>query len=83
MPPASPLRRAEEPITFAHKLEDRQEQVTQSGPASSPAWHTQSVDVVIRTFATTTSGLSRDEAALRLDSYGPNELQALERTSAW
>ena len=27
-------------------------------------------------------GLSTDEAALRLDSYGPNELQAVERTSA-
>ena len=53
------------------------------GPTSSLAWHRQPVDEVIRTFATTTAGLSRDEAALRLDSYGPNELQALERTSAW
>ena len=52
-------------------------------PSSSLAWHTQPVDVVGRTFATTTSGLSADEAALRLDSYGPNELQALDRTSPW
>jgi Ca2+-transporting ATPase len=29
------------------------------------------------------SGLSAEEAGLRLDSYGPNELQAFERTSAW
>src|SRR5262245_40892139 len=61
----------------------RQEQVAQSRSTLSLAWHAQPVDVVIRTFATTTSGLSRDEAALRLDSYGPNELQAFERTSAW
>src|SRR5262245_9181488 len=68
MPLGSPLRRAED---------------AQSGPTSNLAWHAQPVDVVIRTLATTTSGLSRDEAALRLDSYGPNELQAFERTSAW
>jgi len=52
-------------------------------PTSSVAWHAQRVDVVLRTFATTTSGLSRGEAALRLNSYGRNELQAFERTSAW
>jgi P-type Ca2+ transporter type 2C len=52
-------------------------------PTSSLAWHAQRVDVVLRTFATTTSGLSRGEAALRLNSYGRNELQAFERTSAW
>jgi Ca2+-transporting ATPase len=67
MPPG-PLRRAED----AH-----------SGPTLNLAWHAQPVDVVIRTFATTTAGLSREEAALRLDSYGPNELQAFAGTSAW
>jgi Ca2+-transporting ATPase len=50
---------------------------------SSLVWHALPVDVVLRTFGTTTSGLSRDEAALRLDSYGRNELQAFEPTSAW
>ena len=28
-------------------------------------------------------GLTADEAALRLDCHGPNELQTLQRTSAW
>src|SRR5262245_36464666 len=66
--PAGPLRRAED---------------AQSRPTSNLAWHAQSVDVVIRALATTTSGLSQNEAALRLDSYGRNELQAFERTSSW
>ena len=47
------------------------------------AWHTQSVDQVLQTLATTSSGLSADEAARRLSRHGPNELQALERASAW
>ena len=47
------------------------------------AAHTQPVDVVLRMFATTTSGLDASEAASRLDTYGPNELQVLERASAW
>src|SRR5262245_26374393 len=66
--PAGPLRRAED---------------AQSRPTSNLAWHAQSVDVVIRALPTTTSCLSQNEAALRLDSYGRNELQAFERTSAW
>jgi P-type Ca2+ transporter type 2C len=47
------------------------------------AAHTQPVDVVLRMFATATSGLDASEAARRLDTYGPNELQVLERASAW
>jgi len=62
---------------------DRQEPMTQSEPTSSRAWHAQRVDEVFRTFATTTAGLTRDEATLRLDSYGRNELQAFAGTSAW
>jgi P-type Ca2+ transporter type 2C len=46
-------------------------------------WHTQSIDDVVRALATTPSGLSEDEAARRLDKYGYNELQAVERASAW
>ena len=59
------------------------EEATPERTVSELAWHTQPVDMVVRRFATTTSGLSAAEAALRLDSYGPNELQALERTSPW
>jgi Ca2+-transporting ATPase len=47
------------------------------------AWHTQSVDQVLQTLATTSSGLSAGEAARRLSRHGTNELQALERASAW
>lgn len=50
---------------------------------SSLAWHAQPVDQVIRTFATTAVGLSTDEANLRLQSYGPNELLAFARPPAW
>ena len=76
MPAASSLRRAEDAVA------NREAQVTQSAPTLNLAWHALPVAVVIRTFATTTSGLSPDEAALRLDSYGRNELQAFGRTSA-
>lgn len=60
-----------------------QQRATESGATSSLAWYAQGVDEVLRTFATTASGLSAEEAALRLDSYGPNELQAFDRASAW
>jgi Ca2+-transporting ATPase len=56
---------------------------TNQREASSLDWHAQSVDVVLERFATTLSGLTADEAALRLDSYGPNELQAFDRASPW
>ena len=49
--------------------------MTQARTSSSLAWHTLPVDAVGRTFATTTSRLSADEAAFRLDSYGPTELR--------
>ncbi len=50
---------------------------------SAPAWHTQSVNQVLQALATTTSGLTAIEAARRLSRSGPNELQILERASAW
>jgi Ca2+-transporting ATPase len=59
------------------------EQASNRAPASRLAWHAQPIDAVLHAFATTASGLSAEEAALRLDSYGPNELKAFERTSAW
>ena len=51
--------------------------------SSKLAWHTQAVELVLRAFATTNSGLGSDEAARRLDRFGPNELQLVARTSAW
>jgi Ca2+-transporting ATPase len=52
-------------------------------PTSDLAWHTHAVELVLCAFATTNAGLGSDEATRRLDSYGPNELQVLERTSRW
>src|SRR5919106_1275234 len=49
----------------------------------SLVWHTQPVDSVVEAFGTSPDGLTTDEAALRLDSYGLNELQTLQRSSAW
>ena len=55
---------------------------TRLGPGSL-VWHTQPIDSVVEAFGTSPDGLTADEAALRLDSYGPNELQMLQRSSAW
>ncbi|HXE80196.1 MAG TPA: cation-translocating P-type ATPase [Vicinamibacterales bacterium] len=52
-------------------------------PNPSPAWHTLDVDQVFDRLGTGPSGRTADEAARRLAEYGPNELQAIERTSAW
>lgn len=63
---------------------DRADEAATPGRTTSAlAWHTQPVDMVLRALATTTSGLSAADAALRLDTYGPNELQVLERAAAW
>jgi Ca2+-transporting ATPase len=48
-----------------------------------PAWHTSPVEEVLARVATTPAGLSGAEAAQRLATYGPNELQATTHTSAW
>ncbi len=43
-------------------------------PTAAPAWHTHSTDETLRTLATTSSGLTQAEAALRLQQAGPNVL---------
>jgi Ca2+-transporting ATPase len=48
-----------------------------------PVWHTLPVDDVIAHLSTGLTGLASAEAAQRLHIYGPNELQALTRVSAW
>ena len=48
-----------------------------------PTWHTSPVEEVLTRLATTPAGLSGTEATRRLTTYGPNELQAATRTSAW
>ena len=49
----------------------------------APVWHTLSADDVMAGLGTGLMGLSAAEAERRLHVHGPNELQALTRTSAW
>ena len=42
-------------------------------------WHQLSVDRVLDNLDTTLEGLSPEEAARRLESYGPNEIAAKEQ----
>jgi len=46
-------------------------------------WHTQSVEDILSQLESTTAGLSSAEATRRLAEYGPNELQAAHRISAF
>jgi Ca2+-transporting ATPase len=48
----------------------------------SKAWHSQSVDTVLEELDTDPVGLTKDEASLRLEKYGPNELQETKRVTA-
>ncbi len=48
------------------------------------AWHTLGVDEVVRRLDTDLDrGLSHDEAAARLERYGPNELEPPSKTPRW
>ena len=46
------------------------------GRAPKPAWHADPVDQVYAMLGTGPGGLSREEAARRLEAHGPNELPA-------
>jgi Ca2+-transporting ATPase len=50
---------------------------------ADPVWHSSSVDEVLAYLQTGLTGLPAAEAAERLALYGPNELQAVRRLSAW
>ncbi|MBW2380794.1 MAG: HAD-IC family P-type ATPase, partial [Deltaproteobacteria bacterium] len=47
--------------------------------ASSPAWHTLPVDVVLSDLSSTPQGLAEADVEHRLARYGPNELEAADR----
>ncbi|MFY9621916.1 MAG: cation-translocating P-type ATPase [Pyrinomonadaceae bacterium] len=51
--------------------------------ASSVPWHTLTVEATIERLNSTREGLNSEEAALRLEQFGPNELQASARVSPW
>jgi Ca2+-transporting ATPase len=49
----------------------------------APPWHQMPVEAVYSRMKSSPAGLSADEANLRLDLNGPNELQAASRPSPW
>jgi P-type Ca2+ transporter type 2C len=51
-------------------------------PEASIAWHALDATDVLRVLATGEGGLRQDEARRRLEVYGANELQEVERSSA-
>src|SRR5687768_3279346 len=50
---------------------------------SSTSWHTLTVEEIFERLASGPSGLTADEAAKRLQTHGPNELQARSHISPW
>jgi Ca2+-transporting ATPase len=46
-------------------------------------WHTRTVKQAFETLGSQPTGLSQTEAAARAAQYGPNEIQAAQRISAW
>lgn len=53
------------------------------GTPASVAWHRAETPEVLRHLDARASGLSTTQASERLTSWGPNELQAVARRSAW
>jgi Ca2+-transporting ATPase len=50
---------------------------------SASSWHMRTAEVSLQRLKSTLRGLTVAEAALRLDDYGPNELEATGRVSPW
>jgi Ca2+-transporting ATPase len=50
---------------------------------SSTSWHTLTVEETFARLKSSRNGLSSDDAAKRLEEFGPNELQAKGRVSPW
>src|SRR5688572_14437613 len=49
----------------------------------NPLWHTLTTDEALEHLETTVAGLATAEAQRRFEAYGPNELEATSRESAW
>ena len=58
-------------------------QETGSSRTQPQAWHTFASDAVLEAMGSTPGGLPPQEAARRLVTYGPNELEAHTAMSAW
>ena len=70
-------------VTSAQDERRKTIDVHESGSPHAVGWHTLSVDEALESLRTSASGLTSTEAARRLHRYGPNELQAVKRASAW
>ncbi len=46
-------------------------------------WHTSSTDAIFKELQTHAAGLSTDEAAKRMQQYGPNQLQEKKKKPVW
>ena len=55
----------------------------QAGTASSGAWHATASNDLLRALDSTTDGLTQQDAARRLEHYGPNSLRTVKPVSAW
>ena len=65
---------------------DRHQETSLAAPAqaSTPAWHClPTADVSAQLGTDVAVGLARAEAASRLASYGPNEIQEREKRGPW
>ena len=81
--PTTPLPRTGPPATGSSSSQQPRSAQTEQGSGDASNWHTLSVEQVIDRLGTGLTGLASAEAAQRLHVYGPNELQALTRVSAW
>ena len=54
-----------------------------SGTQDETIWHTVAADDAMTRLGTAGTGLTTAEAGRRLETHGPNELQAVARTSPW
>ncbi|MFM8322776.1 MAG: cation-translocating P-type ATPase, partial [Chloroflexota bacterium] len=51
--------------------------------STEPVWHSLSSDEALQALSSSPQGLSEEEAARRLEQYGPNELAAGHKISPW
>src|SRR4051812_7757419 len=73
-----------ETSTYVDARKDQMLDLPNSGnPAQHPLLHSLTVEETFRRLESSSGGLSSDEAARRLEQFGPNELQAQAHVSPW
>ena len=70
-------------VTSAPDEPTRVINIQEPGSQHTVGWHTLSVNETLEMLRTSASGLASTEAERRLHRYGPNELHAVARASAW